>query len=1303
MRKEGLKDKSFTVRHKRAMYLSLVTAFVMVFAIFAVLCYTDESEAVPGSYEDPYTWTSANSVSLDGGTNFDKSLADVFDVPLGAYRTDEHPTITLKAGYYNTTVDRIIGGKHYTGSGLVIMHPLTINGATDGEGQPATVLYADFANSGSSGFSFWKDDGVSPNELIFTKTSSVSLNNLKLMPMVYFGHKYASDTSNVKYRLLDLSNSDPAWFTPNCTITSMSTADGDAKSVFTMDNIVVVKADTNLMHTPAINNDAEGTPWTGGNTMYMMEDGGNCQFFAGNVGGYGSYTDFDITISNFKSCGGLSFSKVYATETGSKKSSATLTNIDIDVPASNSTDRVHDGGDARGIKTSANTEFTNSNVVINILGRNSINTNDDLSRNVPSSVVNIKDDLELTADFTINDDVIFNVAEGKTLTVPNGITITNNGTINGNVTGVGNGTITGTGTVNNPATITTLPVASSLTYSGEPQALITEGVADAGVVKYSLSLEGPWTTDVPTGIAAGSYVVYYMVDVDTAEDPFHSDLPASAERAVNATIAQKAVTVTADNKSKTYGQDDPTLTATVDGTLGGDQVVYNLTRAAGENAGDYTITPSGDVSQGNYAVTYVPGTFTINKADAVLTQAPAAVAGLAYTGNAQNLVTAGTATGGTVQYSLTSGSGYSATIPAGTLVGVYTVYYKVVGDANHNDIAEAGPIEVSIAKATIAWPTIASKVYTGSAQTATVPADARYTVTANAGGTDVGSYSVTLTLTDAAFVNYKWTDVDTQAKTVADAFAITKATAVATVTGATGLVYSGEAQNLATGSTTFGTLLYSLTSGSGYSATVPTGTDAGAYKVYYKVEGTANFNGVDEACVDVTIAKAASSVTAPTAKELTYAGEAQELVNAGTSATGTVKYSLTLDGTFAVEIPKGTNVGSYTVFYMVEGDANHNDIAPSASNVVAVTIAKFTPIVTIINKDDGVCSATNNNIGDASVQLVGGEVYSGTITYTYYTDANCTSDATTTAPSKVGTYYVKATIVASDNYNAAASNVATLLVKHVLTPVAKSGNVAAHYDCSECHKHFLDEAGTVEYTLPDPEQEQTVVNTEAAVDETDSSKATADATATIAAVEAVIAADPEAQIVAEISTESENVTTVAVEAAQVKQLADKGADVKVSNTTSSAEFKSEALKEMTLTSGDFEFQAKTTEVPEKYKEQLGNDAVAVDLKLNVGGTAVTQFGEKVKVTVAYTLPEGADASKLKVYYVGGDVLEEFDCVYDANAKTVTFETPHFSEFAVGFGSGSSSGENNQGLLLAVLLVAAIVAPIIAALIIFRKE
>ena len=95
----------------------------------------------------------------------------------------------------------------------------------------------------------------------------------------------------------------------------------------------------------------------------------------------------------------------------------------------------------------------------------------------------------------------------------------------------------------------------------------------------------------------------------------------------------------------------------------------------------------------------------------------------------------------------------------------------------------------------------------------------------------------------------------------------------------------------------------------------------------YTVSGSAKFS----------IAKADSACTAPTPiTALTYTGEAQTLINAGTTADGTMQYST--DGTnYGTTIPIGENAGAYTVWYKVAGDGNHSDTTPAS---VSVTIAK---------------------------------------------------------------------------------------------------------------------------------------------------------------------------------------------------------------------------------------------------------------------------------------------------------------------------------------------------------------------------
>ncbi len=80
------------------------------------------------------------------------------------------------------------------------------------------------------------------------------------------------------------------------------------------------------------------------------------------------------------------------------------------------------------------------------------------------------------------------------------------------------------------------------------------------------------------------------------------------------TITPAPITITADDKSKIYGESDPILTAKVSGMVNNestDLIKYTLTRAEGENVGEYAITAKGNEIQGNYKVSFVDGKLTI--------------------------------------------------------------------------------------------------------------------------------------------------------------------------------------------------------------------------------------------------------------------------------------------------------------------------------------------------------------------------------------------------------------------------------------------------------------------------------------------------------------------------------------------------------------------------------------------------------------------------------------------------------------------------------------------------------------------
>ena len=85
------------------------------------------------------------------------------------------------------------------------------------------------------------------------------------------------------------------------------------------------------------------------------------------------------------------------------------------------------------------------------------------------------------------------------------------------------------------------------------------------------------------------------------------------------TINKATLTITADELSKTYGEDDPELTYTVTGLKNGDTISGTLTRARGENAGTYAIGMGGLDVGNNYKVNFTAAVFTINKADLTVT------------------------------------------------------------------------------------------------------------------------------------------------------------------------------------------------------------------------------------------------------------------------------------------------------------------------------------------------------------------------------------------------------------------------------------------------------------------------------------------------------------------------------------------------------------------------------------------------------------------------------------------------------------------------------------------------------------
>ncbi len=257
-----------------------------------------------------------------------------------------------------------------------------------------------------------------------------------------------------------------------------------------------------------------------------------------------------------------------------------------------------------------------------------------------------------------------------------------------------------------------------------------EATATGDVVSVTDSVPGN------NPVAAGYKILHGNTDVTA-----NYDVTAVAG---TLTVTPKDVTVKADDINIKYGDAEPTLTATVTGLVTGDTVDYDLTRAAGDDVGEYTITASGEKHQRDYKVTYQNGLFTITNADApTLTADEKPTANtLVEDGTAQELVSAPASLPNgytSVEYKLDNGD-WSEDIPTASDAGDYNVHVRYIGDKNHTTfVGDSVSVHVK-ALYTVTWlnddgSEFAKKTFAEDEEEPTVTdepekaADAQYTYT----------------------------------------------------------------------------------------------------------------------------------------------------------------------------------------------------------------------------------------------------------------------------------------------------------------------------------------------------------------------------------------------------------------------------------------------------------------------------------------------------------------------------------------------------------------------------------------------
>ena len=338
--------------------------------------------------------------------------------------------------------------------------------------------------------------------------------------------------------------------------------------------------------------------------------------------------------------------------------------------------------------------------------------------------------------------------------------------------------------------------------------------------------------------------------------------------------------------------------------IDGGKIVYSF-----EKDGEYSESIPTATDSGEYTVYYKivgrnnyedyacenPIIVSIAKADIDDFVAPQSLSILPEKGDLQNLVSAGTTEFGTVYYKLGEDGTYSTEIPQAKERGTYRIYYKVVGDSNHNDLAE-NYVETVI--------------------------DHDYLIAEN--GNKITANCALSECEKNEEASFGTLVINAEDKTYDG-----KTDPIASITEDITEKLGGSV----------GSIFYRGTDGTEYDESTDVPVNAGKYEAFVKY----TFRGEEyTAVVPFVINKADSELITPPQpkKRLFETGKKQNLVSPGEAKNGTIVYKIGENGTYSEEIPQATKPGKYKVYYKVIGDENYND---TEENYFIIEITEVTP------------------------------------------------------------------------------------------------------------------------------------------------------------------------------------------------------------------------------------------------------------------------------------------------------------------------------------------------------------------------
>lgn len=407
-------------------------------------------------------------------------------------------------------------------------------------------------------------------------------------------------------------------------------------------------------------------------------------------------------------------------------------------------------------------------------------------------------------------------------------------------------------------------------------------------------------------------------------------------------VSKAALTVTADNSTKIYGETNPAFAAQYtgfvlgeDATALGGMLAFNTAADQTSPVGNYAVTPSG-LTSNNYEIAFVAGTLQVTPAaltvktnDESKTYGDAPVAfGVSYTG----FVNGDDAT------DLSGMLAFDFTDTANTLAGSYTVTPSGLTSMNYNVAFASGTLTVSKAAITVAADS-ATRTY-GAANPAFAGTlsgirngdniTASYSSVADA-SSPAGGYAITPTLADPdnKLVNYTVASTD-------GTLTITRA--ALSVVGDSYTRRYGEA-NPAFGGTVSGVLNNDGIAASYSSAAVPS-SPIGQYQIAIALDDPNNrLSNYDVSTTErtLTIQKALLSVTAENASRL-YGQTNPALTG---TVTG-VQNGEVITASYSTGATETSPVGSYAIVPALSGATLSNYEVTSNNGTLTIDRAALT-------------------------------------------------------------------------------------------------------------------------------------------------------------------------------------------------------------------------------------------------------------------------------------------------------------------------------------------------------------------------